>query len=149
MNKLHCEECVKTNNHCCLADIPFDYMEALYLANKGKEFGLDLMLVEHPSFNDKVVILDSKTEFGSSLQGVPCVFLRDGKCLVYEDRPFICKQYGSEFIRCRYEALNIKGEDIKSFTFRDIQVMDREVSDMGLISKAHKEIPMFRNGAKQ
>ena len=57
--KLPCEVCTKTDNHCCLADIPYDYMEALKLCDLGRQKGLDLIMVSHPKFEDKVIILNS------------------------------------------------------------------------------------------
>ena len=35
--KLNCENCVKTNNHCCLADIPYDILTVLDLKNKANK----------------------------------------------------------------------------------------------------------------
>ena len=142
--KLPCEVCTKTDNHCCLADIPYDYMEALKLCDLGRQKGLDLIMVSHPKFEDKVIILNSGDD-GIS-EDKPCVFLKNGKCSIYEDRPFICRNYGTDFIRCRYEACGISDEQtIRNMTKDDIRVLEKKAGELSNIVDIQNKIKLFRS----
>jgi len=144
MNNLPCEVCTKTDNHCCLADIPYDYIEALKLCDLGRQNGLDLIMVSHPKFEDKVIILNSGDD--GILENKPCVFLKNGKCSIYEDRPFICRNYGTDFIRCRYEACGISDEQtIRNMTKNDIKMLDKKAGELSDIVNIQNQIKVFRS----
>ena len=56
MSSLNCDICVKTDNHCCKADIPLDIPIALALVEIS---GLtNLAIIETPKFPGSVVIVD-------------------------------------------------------------------------------------------
>lgn len=131
---LPCEECTKTNNHCCKMDIPYHPVDAMWFIKCGEDVGInDLVLINHPKFNDMVIIANKNT-YGD-IQELPCVFLKDGKCAIYNNRPIICRSYGTEFIRCRFEACNIASEDtIKSFKLSDIKRLDEYASNLSTIN---------------
>lgn len=110
--KLPCEECVKTSNHCCKADIPYNIVDALhikYLLLKGGFYEPHQIFINpHPNNTPEVFcifnITDIEPESEIDIQNMDCVAFRDGKCLIYDDRPNICRQYGTEFMRCRFEV---------------------------------------------
>ncbi len=147
---LSCEECVKTDNHCCLADIPLDVLEGLFLSKLAKDIGIDVMLVEHPKFNEKLVILPKDTPQGTDITHIPCAFLKDGRCSVYENRPFICRSYGTEFIKCRYEVAGITAkEEIESLSVEEIKKLDSD-SHLASGAKSHfDETQIYRCGVKK
>jgi len=95
-----CEECTKTQNHCCSMDIPLDMPNAMHLLYQGDKVGItNTILRQHPEFDDKVFICTPETKGNITLQ--ECVFFKDGKCAIYEYRPVICRYYGTEFMKCR------------------------------------------------
>ena len=123
---LKCEICVQTSAHCCTADIPYKHPEAMYLKHLGiKQGRSDLYIVPHPKIKDMVVLV-SKAMEGTNINKTPCVFLVDGKCSIYEDRPSICRSYGDLF-PCRYEHTSLDTlEDFQKLTDTDIKRLDEE-----------------------
>lgn len=95
-----CEECTRTKNHCCLMDIPLDIPSAMHLLYQGDKVGItNTIMRQHPNYDDKVFICTPETKGDITLQ--ECVFFKDGKCAIYEHRPDICRNYGTEFMKCR------------------------------------------------
>lgn len=136
--KLPCEECVKTNNHCCKADIPYDHVTAMCLYIEGKKvLNKDISIVQHPKFESKALIVDKAwvEKGGIDLEGKDCVFLVNGKCSIYESRPDICRLYGTDKIRCRWEAGGVKPERIAFATADDIKYYDKLAQEKSLIYK--------------
>lgn len=145
MNKLPCEECVKTDNHCCKADIPLEPTTALSLIGIAREAGItNLGMNEHPKFESRVIIFNKDwVEDGHlDLVGKDCAFLVDGKCAIYENRPDICRLYGTKWIRCRWEAGGVNSQaQISRATREDIEYYD---SIAGEKSQIKKELEMIR-----
>jgi Fe-S-cluster containining protein len=134
---LNCEECTKTKNHCCKADIPHDIVTALALVAMGEDKGLkNLGITAHPNHETRAIIFDKKWIKGNDLniEDKPCVFLKDGKCIVYENRPDICRLYGTEFVRCRYEASGISPDKIDKLSIQDIKHLDEYAKDVSRIN---------------
>lgn len=144
MNKLPCEECTRTNNHCCKADIPLEVPVALSLIGIGKEKGFNnLSMHSHPKFENRVFIFDKSWIDGNEvdLTMKDCVFFRDGKCAIYEDRPDICRLYGTKWIRCRWEAGGILSySKISRANMEDIRFYDEEANMKSGIKKVLKDL---------
>lgn len=121
---LPCSECTQTSNHCCKMDIPLEMPICLFLVAKGEELGMrDLIVREHPHFPERGIVCKETTK--GDITTKDCVFFIDGKCAIYEDRPDICRIYGTKYIRCRYECSGIKDKSIiEKFTKSDIQKLD-------------------------
>lgn len=95
-----CKECVKTQNHCCIMDIPFDVQAALFIMAEGDKVGItDTIIRVHPKFDDKVIICFKNT--AGDITNQNCVYFRGGRCAIYNNRPDICRHYGTELIKCR------------------------------------------------
>lgn len=95
-----CNECCKTENHCCIMDIPFEIPNALFLISKGEEVGVkDLICREHPNFEGRVIICRSDT--AGNINNQNCVFFINQRCAIYEHRPDICRFFGTDFLKCR------------------------------------------------
>ena len=147
MNKLNCTECVKTSNHCCLADIPIDFITAVSMLEYAKDTGMDiskLYLTKHPKFEEKGIIIHKDwvdSDGDVDISNKACVFLQEGKCSIYEYRPDICRWYGTDYIRCRWEASSITPEQIARATIEDIKFYDDEAR---IKSKTMKAINNWR-----
>lgn len=102
----NCEMCLKSEVHCCKADVPYDVFEALFMLEnlKGKRDVSKLTLANHPKAEGKFVIIDTDimdTSKPIAIQEFNCVCLHEGKCLIYENRPSICRMYGTSFMKCK------------------------------------------------
>ncbi|MGB1226439.1 MAG: YkgJ family cysteine cluster protein [Poseidonibacter sp.] len=138
MNKLNCEQCAKTKNHCCKADIPLEVPIALSLILIAEKKGFEnLSITEHPRFKERAVIINKSwvKDNQLDLMNQECAFLADGKCGIYEDRPDICRLYGTKYIRCRWECSNIQPKQIEVATMEDIKYFDEVAAKESLISK--------------
>ena len=72
--------------------------------------------------------------------------MKNGKCSIYEDRPFICRNYGTDFIRCRYEACGISDEQtIRNMTKDDIRVLEKKAGELSNIVDIQNKIKLFRS----
>lgn len=95
-----CNECCKTENHCCIMDIPFEIPNALFLISKGEEAGIkDLICREHPAYPGRVIVC--KTDTSGDVSNQNCVFFVNQRCAIYEHRPDICRFFGTDFHKCR------------------------------------------------
>lgn len=135
MNNLPCEQCTQTDNHCCIADIPYDLPIALSMLHFGSLVGInDIFITKHPKYDEKVVILKNGTS--GNISKMPCVFFTDGKCAIYENRPDICRIYGTELMRCRYECSGIKHKEfIERISMQDIEKLDAYALNKSLTNK--------------
>lgn len=80
--------CKKGCSHCCYLHVTITPDEGEYLTAKAKEFGVDTEVLEKQSkYNDAFEWLKMP------LAGRKCVFLEDGVCGIYEDRPLSCRNY--------------------------------------------------------
>jgi len=128
MNELPCDVCTKTNNHCCKADIPLRLGEINTIFNNlpNDMTQKDFLIIKHNSYQvTKKFMLIHKSYNGCDINITDCIFLKNGKCSIYNYRPDICKVYGTDTMRCRYEASNITSEEsIKEFKIDDIEKLD-------------------------
>ena len=137
MKKLDCETCCKSNNHCCLTDIPYEPPIAMAMIGYGEDAGIkDVLMIEHPKLPERVMLVNQDMS-GKDVSTLPCVFFKDNKCAIYENRPDICRLYGTEHIRCRYEAsdkvFNLDGYN--SLTRDDIEELDSNAMKKNRIVK--------------
>jgi len=96
---LPCKEC----GECCTRDVIMEMSE------------IELLKKNHKSLFKKIKIVPNTdgvpgarlTFKGEGVEpSLPCVFLKDGLCSVYEHRPRICRDYGSkEYCKCGYAGL--------------------------------------------
>ena len=130
MNNLPCNECVKTRNHCCRADLHLGIADAVLMVTKADELGIDIVLGQHPEDERSFMMIPNKP--GIDIRKEPCVFFgSDGKCKIYEDRPSICRVYGGTEIRCRFEYAGIEdGAVIDGLNDADIKKLDMDALDM-------------------
>jgi Fe-S-cluster containining protein len=145
MKKLNCEECTKTNNHCCKADIPYSPLEAMSMILYGEKVGIKniTLMPSNKIKKDYFVIIDNswiKSDDSVDLSDKNCVFFIEGKCSIYENRPNICRLYGTEMIRCRYEASNIDADKIAKATRDDILFLDSEAFNKSKINTEQNRI---------
>ena len=129
---LRCEECTKTTNHCCKADIPLGLLDALHmkylLVDKYKVLAKEDVLINlHPNGQESMYfvlnIQDIPKDSEIDIRHHNCAALIDGKCVVYADRPNICRQYGSDFMKCRFDCEDTP-VDIGALSFEDIRELD-------------------------
>lgn len=134
VDTLICEQCTKTNNHCCKADIPLDVPIALALIHYGEQAGITGLVVrDHPKFQNQVVILEEG--FRGNISHKTCCFLKDGKCAIYQNRPDICRIYGSNIMRCRYEACGITTVSKIDYTEEELLMLDKKAFESSKIMK--------------
>lgn len=137
---LRCEECTKTKNHCCKADIPLGLLDALHmkylLVDKYKVLPKeDVLLNQHPNEQPGMyfVLNIHDITHGSEvdIRDHNCAALIDGKCAVYADRPNICRQYGTDFMKCRFDCEDTP-VDIGALSFEDIRELDTKAFNASL-----------------
>ena len=124
MNNLSCNECVKTDNHCCLADIPHSVPDAIYYKYRANQLGIECLIVPHPKADHHVVLVQRHME-NTDITEHSCIFMKDNRCLIYEDRPTICRSYGTKAMPCRYTDTKYTTEfEIGKLTKEDIHKLD-------------------------
>jgi len=138
-----CQACVKTDNHCCKTDIPLNFADAVIMMRYAKDLGKDVVLGEHASGFGTLMIVPNKP--GIDVNREPCVFvMANGKCEIYEDRPSICRAYGTQDMKCRFQNVGMwKEKDIANCSIADIRVMDdlavdRDFPVLGKMVKFYK-----------
>lgn len=146
---LPCAECTQTKNHCCKADIPYSIVDAMHIkwlvTEKYKVLPVeDVLITNHPATNlndtQYIIINSSGITKGSTVdvREYDCVALIDGKCSIYEDRPNICRQYGTEFMKCRYKSNGITSKEvIKALDYNSIKELDTFASQDSAIHRIY------------
>jgi len=125
--ELSCSECTQTANHCCLADIPYSIVEAIYYKHKATEMGIECIPIPHPNAPRETAtfMLVDESMRGQDITKRNCIFMKSGKCSIYEDRPTICRAYGTACMPCRYEDTDLTTkEQIEALTRDDIHALD-------------------------
>jgi len=129
--ELPCEVCVQTANHCCSTDLVLNMADAMLMMRYAKKMHKDVVLGWHiddrHEFNNMMMV---PNKHNIDVRREPCVFLKDGRCEIYEDRPSICRTYGTQDMRCRYEYSSIFNKDvIAAMTKEDIRMLDEAAID--------------------
>ena len=123
---LNCEICAQTQHHCCKASIAFNIMEVIDLMDKAKKLGIDVKIKQSPDKQDAFNLIKVGSRNVKSLDELNCIFLLNGKCQIYAERPGICRVYGSEMVKCWFykfdydtsidRLFKISEEEVKSLT---------------------------------
>ena len=125
-----CEECVQTTKHCCKTDLHLNFADTILMLSYAEKLGKNVVVGQHPEGDrDTMLIIPNKP--GIDIRDEPCVFFgSDGKCEIYEDRPSICRTFGTEHMRCRYEYSNIRTkEEIECMTKEKMRELDDKAMD--------------------
>jgi len=96
---LNCETCALTQHHCCKASIAFNIMEVIDLLTKAENLGIAAKVRLSPEKQNYFNLVE-KSKPIKSLNDTNCIFLSNGRCLIYNERPSVCKVYGSELVKC-------------------------------------------------
>ncbi len=102
---LNCATCAQTQHHCCKASISFTIMEVIDLVEKAEKKGIAVKVLpskDKPNYFNIV----KKGKVFKSLNDENCIFLKDARCTIYEERPSICRVYGSEMVKCWFHNLD-------------------------------------------
>lgn len=88
-----CRECSHKEPGCCYQKVFVPFHEALPIVRRIKENNLDT-----PEFRERLRVEGEEGEAASReewfhTQRRPCVFLKDGRCSIYEVRPTACRTY--------------------------------------------------------
>jgi Fe-S-cluster containining protein len=114
-------------------DIPLQLVDALFMVHCGDKVGIkDTIIRPHPKYDNMELVFICKEDTRGNISNQPCVFLVDGKCAIYESRPTICRMYGTEFMRCRYEARGCSSYK-HNLSIDDIREMDEYASSKSKI----------------
>lgn len=135
MSNLPCSECVKTKNHCCVADIPYNVVDAMFLKDKANKLGIECILIpnQNPHQPNTLLIVNESMR-GKDLHFEPCVFLIDNKCSIYDDRPIICKAFGTDIMPCPVHIEGLKTEkEIGALSVKDIEQLTEKHYDVDQI----------------
>ena len=90
-----CRECTD----CCSDLVPFEMTKIKMLKKKHRKLFRGIKLVPK-----KDMWYIKRTSAGKG----KCIFLKNSECLIYEDRPPICKYFGSSpIMRCGLEGLDV------------------------------------------
>ena len=124
-----CSACVKTDNHCCKTDLQLSFADAVIMMRHAKTLNKDVVLGEHPMGMGYLMIVPNKPGMDINLE--PCIFFgSDGKCEIYEDRPSICRAYGTQDMKCRFQNVGMwKEKDIANCSLDDIKALDELAMD--------------------
>lgn len=144
--------CSKCNGDCC-GPVPFKFSELEYIFKKyGKnpEFKKRFKVNSKEGISKKLIKIerlfgDSKENEGliisfhkkidylkNGINQGSCIFKRDEKvgsnhCMIYEDRPLICKAYGRESCKCPYVGLKEQPTGFIKEKLVDAAIKDREM----------------------
>lgn len=146
--KLPCSNC---NGDCC-GIVPFKYNQVLDIFNKyitsSKKFKQRFPWNEHqlkkhvsfrqqfPNDNDSIIIefKDSNRYRRLNFEPTTCIFKDNeetGGCLIYEDRPLICRMYGKrKSLTCPYAGLAEQPQDLsvrKNLVMRNLALCNQTV----------------------
>ena len=125
---LDCKVCSLTQHHCCKASIAFNVMEVLCLSQKADELGIKIKILsskEKPNYFNII----KKGKPIKSLNDENCIFLINGLCSIYEERPAICRIYGTETVKCWFHdlAFNTPANEIFDMTEEEIQKLTSSI----------------------
>ena len=125
---LNCELCALTQHHCCKASISFTVMEIIDLVAKAENLGIAVKVrpaKEKPNYFNLI----AKDKIVKSLNDENCVFLKNGRCSIYEERPSICRVYGTELVKCWFHHLDYDtpASDIFDMTDETIKALTDKV----------------------
>jgi len=126
-----CFACMQTDNSCCTTDIPLSFADAILMMRWAKELKKDVVLGEHPEHAGMGTLIMLPNKPGININREPCVFVGSrGECEIYEDRPSVCRCYGTEDMKCRYQNVGMwKQEDIANCSLEDIKKLDELAID--------------------
>jgi len=140
-----CDVCIKTKNHCCTSDLVLNYADAMLMMRNAKDLGKDVILGWHIDNRPEEIVgnmMMIPNKPGLDPRREPCVFLdASGKCEIYEDRPSICRMYGTQDMRCRYEYAGIDTEaEIAAVDKQKMRELDNMALDktFGFLAKVVK-----------
>lgn len=81
-----------------------------------------------------------------SLNEENCVFLKSGRCSIYEERPSICRVYGTELVKCWFHNLDY---DTPASTLFDMdEKAIKELTDTVVKSNEQTVIEFFQRKMK-
>ena len=136
---LNCALCVNTQYHCCKASISYNIMDTIILINKATSLNIDIKI--YPS-KDKANYFNitKKGKPFKSLNDENCIFLKNGKCLIYDERPNICRVYGTDQVKCWFNdydydtpadvIFNLSKEKIELLTTSAIEMNEKSVIEL-------------------
>lgn len=120
---LNCEVCSQTQHHCCKASISFNVMEVIDLVEKATKLGIDVKIrpsKEKPNYFNLV----KKDKPIRSINDENCIFLKSGRCSIYDERPSICRVYGSELVKCWFHNLDYDTPASQLFEMTDDKIKE-------------------------
>lgn len=123
---LNCEICALTQHHCCKASIAFNVMDTLHLIHQAEALNIDIKLLPSTEKKDHFNIIKRGKLF-KSLDSENCVFLKEGRCLIYQERPSICRIYGTDSVKCWFFDFNENTpiDKIFALTQQEIEALTR------------------------
>ena len=71
--------CAKGCSSCCKMNVTISQIEANLI---GEKTGIKVNQLSN-----------SKNHDSGEFIGIPCMFLKDGSCSIYDDRPFVCRKH--------------------------------------------------------
>ena len=120
---LNCATCAQTQHHCCKASISFTIMEVIDLVEKAEKRDIDVKVLpskDKPNYFNIV----KKGKVFKSLNDENCIFLKDARCTIYEERPSICRVYGSEMVKCWFHNLDYDTPALTLFEMDEKTIKD-------------------------
>lgn len=139
---LNCENCALTQHHCCKASISYTVMEVIHLSDQATKLGIDIKVLPSQERDNyfNIVRRDKKP---SLLNDENCVFLKDGRCSIYDERPSICKVYGTEKVKCWFNDLD---HDTEPSVIFDMDKDDiTELTQKTMITNEESVLALFKS----
>jgi len=142
---LNCSTCALTQHHCCKASIAFDIMETIHLSKEAEKLGINIRIIastEKPNYFNIV----RKNKPFRSLNDENCVFLRDGRCRIYNSRPAVCRVYGTKLVECWFASLDYATpiDDIFAMTSDTVH----DLTEKALKANEQRAIEFFQEKMK-
>ena len=105
-NNPPCDLCLKYGNHCCKADIPITFTDFKRIKKAlPKKEAKSIFLGTGRNFkHDKLFVLGHPKNYMKDITIAPCVFLENNRCSIYDNRPDICRSFGTNKIPCRMQV---------------------------------------------
>lgn len=140
---LNCATCTLSQHHCCKASISYNIMEVMDLVEKAKKINIDVKVLpsrEKPNYFNIV----KRGRPVRLINDENCVFLKEGKCQIYDERPSICRVYGTDIVKCWFNNLpfDTPVEELFDMSKERITILTQEV-----IASNEQEVIQFFNNA--
>jgi Fe-S-cluster containining protein len=106
-------------------------MEILHLIEKAGEQGLNIKVLPSKEKPNYFNIVERGKTF-TDINDENCVFLKDGLCSIYDERPSVCRMYGTDLVKCWFDEYppETPAKEIMDLSKEDIEKLMEKVQSL-------------------